>query len=238
MTNEGSNFSFMGSDGGLQTYFDPYANVTTDDVALAEKAEQIILDEKWSIECSYAKLAFLLDKFDQERLYLARSCATMKEWCAGEQIDISWRLAQDLIRIQREVIPILETELGPEHAVTAVGKVGVSKVRAMLPLLRDDDGEQKVVDLVDRLLDPAQPKLNWDGVRAEVKQLRGQEEPIDKKYAAVFKIFVRKSESHSRIRLVAMDGVRIEQLATFMLPNEWLARFEYLFGEFVEQETS
>lgn len=223
----------IGGDGALERYADPFKNVTQEDVQLAQAAEVQVLQAKADVELGFAKMAFLLDKIEEQKLYRALGYERFKDWVESPDIEISERVAQDLIRIRRQVVPMLG-----DGAEGKIGDIGISKVRAMLPLLRDQGGEERFQELTDRLLDPAQPKLTWNDVRAEVKRLRGQEKAIDARYPAIFKARVTKGDPFYRVRIACMDGVDTYDVTAhgpvLVKPEHW-PRFEALFGEFVEE---
>lgn len=218
-------------DGTLVAYPDPFKEVDQDAVVRAEASEQVIIGLKLSIESNFQYLARVLDDFDQKQYYLARGYESMRDWCQSPEIELSWRLVQDLLRIRREVIPVLEQAHG-EQAEETLLSAGVSKVRAALPLLSDGRPDD-FVELVE--LSPSMP---WNDVRAEVKRLRGTERPLDEPFAVLFKGEITTYEGHATIKVFAIDGVTYEKLGSLRIPLKWLPRFEERFGKLISFSTT
>lgn len=220
------------SDGTLVGYADPFKNIDNDTAELAEKAEAEITRTKGSIEVEFLKLAYLIDEFDQRELYLARGYETMRAWSESPEIEISWRVAQDLIRIRREVIPLLEQTYGDnESAHRTVVEAGISKVRAALPLLRDKDKTEDFIQVVE-----AAPMMPWNDVRNEVKERRGVARPLDQALPVLFRASVKLYDEHANIKVFAVDGTTTEQLGMLRIRREWLPRFEERFGSLINFE--
>lgn len=217
------------SDGSLVAYADPFKNVTADLAELAEQAEAQIVQTKDSIEVEFLRLAYLMDEFERRSLYLARGYETMKAWTESPEIEISWRVAQDLIRIRREVLPLLEDTYGDATtALSAVVAAGISKVRAALPLLRDPDKASDFIEVVE-----AAPSMPWNDVRNEVKERRGIARPLDEAFPVLFRGQIKLFDDYANIRVFAIDGTTSEQMGTLRIRREWLPRFEERFGSLI-----
>jgi hypothetical protein len=106
---------------------------------------------------------------------------------------------------------------------------GVSKVRAILPLVRDEEHQ----DVIPELLEEA-ASMPLRDVQAEVKRLQGKEDPIDKRYPAVFKARVRQGEEFTTIDVSVMDGVSVEPCGKLQVRNRYWPRFEQRFGDFID----
>jgi hypothetical protein len=216
-------------DGSLVGYDDPFKNVSQDDAELAAQAEQQIIDTKSSIEVEFLRLAYLMDEFESRHLYLARGYETMRAWAESPEIEFSWRVAQDLIRIRREVIPLLQQRYGgSDNAHQAVVDAGISKVRAVLPLLRDKDKVEDFMELIE-----AAPSMPWNDVRNEVKERRGMARPLDESFPVLFRGEIKLYDEHANIRIFAIDGTTTDQLGTLRIRREWLPRFEERFGSLI-----
>lgn len=217
------------SDGELIAYDDPFKNVTNDLAEVAEHAEQEIRQTKDTIEVEFLRLSYLLDEFDRRGLYLARGYETMKSWSESPEIELSWRVTQDLIRIGREVIPLLKESYGdPDRAHRAIIEAGVSKVRAALPLLRDKGKSDDFIEIIE-----AAPSMPWNDVRNEVKERRGMARPLDETFPVLFRAEIKMYDEHANIRVFAIDGTTTEQLGTLRIRHEWLPRFEERFGSLI-----
>lgn len=222
----------IGSDGSLEVYSDPFKNITPADAQVAEQAQLAIIGTKQDIERNFLKLAYLLDIFEANKLYKGCGFEDMRSWAQSPQIELGWRVVQDLLRVRREMVPILTDQVGSEEqAQEVLVAAGVSKARAVLPLLRDEDGEEKVIDLVERA-----PQLTWNDVRTEVKRLRGIEQPLDHRFPAVFKAKVKQGEEYSRVEVSVTDGGTTDRCGVLTIRNRYMPRFEDRFGQFIEFE--
>jgi len=215
--------------GELIAYDDPFKNVTNDLAEVAQKAEDEIRQTKDTIEVEFLRLSYMLDEFDRQGLYLARGYETMKAWAESPEIELSWRVTQDLIRIGREVLPLLKESYGdPDRAHRAIVEAGVSKVRAALPLLRDGDKNEDFIEIIE-----AAPSLPWNDVRNEVKERRGMARALDETFPVLFRAEIKLYDEHANIRVFAIDGTTTDQLGTLRIRREWLPRFEERFGSLI-----
>jgi len=211
--------------GELVLYPDPFRDVTETGAEIALAVESQIVATKSEIENNFLKLAYLLDIFDKEKLYLARGYERLKDWCESREIELGWRVVHDLLRIRREVIPVLEKRLGSEEeAVTALRQIGISKSRALLPIFRDD--ENAALELVQRARD-----IRWRDVVSEVKAARGLEEI---KKTVIFRATARQGETRTRVEVFASTPDLIEPLGVLMIRNEWMPFWEERFGKYIE----
>jgi hypothetical protein len=215
--------------GELIAYDDPFKNVTKDLAEVAQKAEDEIRQTKDTIEVEFLRLSYMLDEFDRQGLYLARGYETMKAWAESPEIELSWRVTQDLIRIGREVLPLLKESYGDsDRAHRAIVEAGVSKVRAALPLLRDGDKNEDFIEIIE-----AAPSLPWNDVRNEVKERRGMARALDETFPVLFRAEIKLYDEHANIRIFAIDGTTTDQLGTLRIRREWLPRFEERFGSLI-----
>jgi hypothetical protein len=215
--------------GELIAYDDPFKNVTKDLAEVAQKAEDEIRQTKDTIEVEFLRLSYMLDEFDRQGLYLARGYETMKAWAESPEIELSWRVTQDLIRIGREVLPLLKESYGDsDRAHRAIVEAGVSKVRAALPLLRDGDKNEDFIEIIE-----AAPSLPWNDVRNEVKERRGMARALDETFPVLFRAEIKLYDEHANIRVFAIDGTTTDQLGTLRIRREWLPRFEERFGSLI-----
>lgn len=220
------------SGGELVAYPDPFKRVDQEAVVAAEEAEYSIRITKAKIEGHFVSLGGQLDEFETKRLYLARGYETMKDWSESPEIELSWRVVQDLLRIQRQVLPLLTQQLGSEDAaIAALVSVGVSKVRAALPLLRDDQTADQFAEVMS-----IAPSLPFRALVNEVKFRRGIETPDDGRKPALFMARVSRGEAFHRVTITCTDGVEAYEVGKLTIkPRHW-ARFESRFGDFVKFE--
>lgn len=220
------------SSGELVAYADPFKHVDQQQVEEAEDAENSIRLTKVQIEGHFVSLASKLDEFETKRLYLARGYESMRLWAESPEIELSWRVVQDLLRIQRHVMPLLTEQLGSEEAaITALVSVGVSKVRAMLPLLRDDETAGQFAQVIDFA-----PSIPFRALVNEVKSRRGVEKTDPGRRPAVFMARVVKGERFHRVTITCTDTIDVYEVGKLTIkPKHW-ARWEARFGDFVQFE--
>jgi hypothetical protein len=214
--------------GELIAYPNPYGDITQDEAQAAEVAEQAIIETKRGIELNFLKLSNMLHYFDEQEYYKGRGYPTLRAWAMSPEIELGWRVVQDLLRIRREVLPLLSDEY-VDDAVALMLNAGVSKVRAILPLVRDEEHRDVIPELI---VDAASMPLR--DVQAEVKRLQGQEDPIDKRYPAVFKARVKQGEAYTTVDVSVMDGVTVEPCGKLSMRNRYWPRFEQRFGDFID----
>lgn len=216
--------------GGLVGYADHFKHVTQEDAANAVEWENKILTAKVEIEAGFLKLCYMLDIFDRERFYLARGYETMKAWAESPEIELSWRVVQDLIRIKREAIPALEATVGDDGTVERmILQAGISKVRAALPLLSDETTKDDFAEVIDLA-----PQMPWNDVRQEVKERRGLALAVGEQRPVLFKGAITVYDDHATITIYAIDGTTSESIGKLRVKKLWLPRFEERFGKLVE----
>jgi hypothetical protein len=202
-------------------YADPYATVSQDMVDRAMSTEGQIIEEKQKIAKSFIKMAYLLDDFEKNSLYLARNFPDFTTWISSPDIDMSYRSAHDLLRIKREVIPALAAQLpgGEVEAIKLLTEVGISKTRALLPLVRIG----KSADLLDELKEAT--TTTFRDLLAEVKEA-GHNPP---RTPPRFLANMTKGESFARIEVLAQEGETTEPLGHLLIRNElvqpWIKQF-------------
>lgn len=216
--------------GSLVGYPDPFRYVTEKDAANAVEWEHKILGAKIEIEAGFLKLCYLLDGFDSEKMYLARGYETMKAWAESPEIELSWRVVQDLLRIKREAIPVLEATVGDDGTVERmILHAGISKVRAALPLLSDASTKDDFAQVIDLA-----PSMPWNDVRQEVKERRGLAAVVGEQRPVLFKGSITLYDDHATITIYAIDGTTSESIGKLRVRKHWLPRFEERFGKLVE----
>jgi hypothetical protein len=179
---------------------------------------------------NFFRLAELLDTFEKSKGYLGCGFSSFKLWLSSEEVDISYRVAMDLLRIRRELVPALEAS--GVDAQAALMEVGVSKARAALPLLNEEGGEEQAVEL---LTDQA-PFLTWSDTRQAVRELQGKATPIDQPSPAIFKANVKRQGDSYRVEIYGSDGVAYERLGVLQINARWWPRWNERFGKFVQME--
>lgn len=226
-------FSYVGSSGAMETYADPFANVTPAMVEAANDAQNSIIECKNTIEAAFMTMAFHLDSFDENKFYLALGYETMREWTEDTSVEVGWRVALDLLRIVREGVPVLMAHVNdlPEddrfpEAVRLLAEAKSSKVRACLPLL-SDGLDLDFIDLIEKA-----PMMPLKEVNKEVRRLRNNGE--DEERPAVFVAVVKRGEKKSSYKIRVINGLQGEDIGTLVIPNEYTDRFHKRFGDFIE----
>lgn len=227
-----SNYSIIGSSGSLESYSNQFSEVTEETAQSALMVEDAIRSTKRKIESGFLEMAYKLDIFDQERMYLARGFDSIKEWSKSPEVELSPRVVGDLLRIVREVVPLIERSRGENSSTNILLKAGVSKVRAALPLLNDHKSSELL-----ELLDLA-PQMPLKDIQYGVKEARGQIIDIDEQRPVVFIAKVKQGEVFSRMEITSTTGSRTERCGVLTIRNEYLDRWALRFGnlfEIVEQ---
>lgn len=130
---------YKSADGSLEFYPDTY-QIPLADVDASEKMEQFIINEQRNIKMSFLKIGAALNVFEQKKLYLGRGLPSMRAWLDSPDIEISYRLAHDLMRIASELLP----KIGDR-----VENIPVSTLREVLPMLSDGSGDESILELLD-----------------------------------------------------------------------------------------
>jgi len=206
--------------GELLTYPDVYKNVTQEDVKDAIDIEKTIIHVKSLIERGYYAIAKALDEFERRRLYLARGFDTFSAWCESDDVDIGYRLAHDMLRIVREAVPALGDGVD-------LDAYGISKARALLPLLADENGKEKLQQAFE---DTAQ--LTVKDTNQYVKEIRGIAKPIDEDPPAIFSGTLQRGESYHKL-IIRRNGANPYSCGTLTIRVEDWPRWEERFGGFV-----
>lgn len=218
-----NNYSIIGSDGNIERYSDDFAQVTPELIQKAKQSQLEILNYKSTIEQSYLRLGQELAQFKQENMHLALGYNSFRAWADSPEISIGYRLCMNLIRIVSEVLPILV-----EHdAIDAVSTV--SNMSAILPILADENAEEKIVEAAYTVKD----LTNRDAIEY-VKEIRGQARDINEATPAIFHAKLRRGESFHTVQVFCGNGQDYYEVGTLRIrPADW-PRFEARFGRFIE----
>jgi len=212
--------------GELVAYADPFKNVTEGDVDAAEQLEQFILAQAGAISKGYLMIGRALSEFKSKKCYLARGFDSFQAWADSPNLmGIGYRTAQDLIRIYEDVLPILA-----EHdAMDVLPFVQSSKMRAILPMLGDEDAEEKIIDAVYKIKD-----LTTKDAFAVINEIRGKNDPFDDKMPTVFTAKVMYGESFHKVIITASNNDDVYTVGTIHIkPRDW-PRWEDRFGRFIQ----
>lgn len=226
----GSNYALVGSSGEMEIYHDPYVEMTTELAQEAEHAEHEIIKRRDRVEQSFLEMAFLLDDFEANEYYLARGYPSFKTWTEDPSVEIGYRVAADLLRITREVMPVLEQDRTADEAIATIANAKISKTRALLPLL----SEGKDAEFVE-MMDMA-PEMTLRDLNREVRMIRSGDDENGDALPAVFKAFVRRGDKRTRYKIIMVNGQITEDVGTLSIPNEYTSRWTERFGHFLEFE--
>ena len=149
---------YMGSDGNLEHYPQIYQS-DDEKIAMAEGLEKYILEQQQSIEKSFLKIGAALIKFEEDELYLARGVPNMRTWLQGPEFSFSYEHATKLMRIVRDLLPMLGDR----------PPLPVSKMAELLPMLPTSTPEE-VVSAYEEIED-----LTVKDAKARLRELRGLE---------------------------------------------------------------
>ena len=221
-------FHQIDSDGELRSYPDPYKNVTEESLQKADELEGILLDRVSKIEVHYLEIGKVLAQFKDEKLYLAKNFPTFAAWCDSPYLSrIGYRSAQRLIQIVNEALPLLERN----NAIDVVASIGVGTMGDLLPILRDEDGEQKFVEAAYAVKD-----LTNRDAKDRIKELRGIDVPLEKETPTVFKAKITRGQTYNKLRVFASNGPDYYECGILNVKLRDYPRFEARFGRFIEVE--
>lgn len=226
----GETFGIVGSTGELELYHDPYGGITPEVAQKAEHAELEIIKRRDKVEQSFLEMAFLLDDFEANEYYRARGYPSFKTWTEDPSVEIGYRVAADLLRITREVMPVLEQTRSTDEAIATIANAKISKTRALLPLLSEGKDEEFV-----ELLDMA-PEMTLRDLNREVRMIRSGDDENGDLRPAVFKAYVRRGDKRTRYKIIMLNGQITEDVGTLSIPNEYTSRWTERFGRFLEFE--
>lgn len=153
---------YLDSAGSIAIYPDAY-QLDAADVHDAQETYQNILREQASIKVSFLKIGAYLNAFEERRLYLGLGLPSMRAFLSSDQIEISYRLAHDLMRIAKELAP----RIGADN----IAKIPMSTLRELLPMLSDGSSDDDIMELVDDV----QP-LSTRDAKALIRERRGVDE--------------------------------------------------------------
>lgn len=223
MPQSDTTFSYIGSSGEMETYQDSYGAVTQDDIDSAERLERYILDTQTNIEQSFLKMGAALVVFEEERYYLARGMPSMRAWLNSPEFHISYRLAMDLMRIARELVPLFPDDTVPE--------LPVSTMRELLPLVSEGRTAEEIVGVAEDI-----QGMTVRDARNHIREVRGIDEP---EQPTIFRARVEMGEEYHRVWITRYgDDGDIYQLSREPLrikPRDW-QRWSTRFGGFINYE--
>jgi hypothetical protein len=217
----------MGSDGSIEKYDDSFRDVTQDGVDEAEASLQHIHRLVGSIEVAFLELGKALDQFETKKLYLGRGFTSFRQWADSDELSIGYNAAHSLIRVVREILPIFQKH----NLMDYVPKFPISKMRALLPLMADPNGEDMLVQAVKDGAD-----LTFLDTKALVQEMRGLDKGIDEPDPAIFKAKVTRGDEFHRLTVSCQDGVDYYFVGTLVIKPQHFARWEERFGRFIEIE--
>lgn len=216
------------SDGSMVAYNNPYDDITVEQVNQAQQIEEEILQKVGLIETSYIQIGALLAKFKEEKLYLAANFASFQLWCESPNLSrIGYRSAMRLIQIVNEALPIL----AKHDATNLVAELGMSTMADLLPVLNDDNGEEKFIEAANAVVG-----LTNKDAKQEIKAIRGIEKPIDAEMPLVFRAKVQRGDTFHRVEVRADWGAGEYKAGVLSIRKDHWARWEERFGRFITYE--
>lgn len=217
--------------GEVQTYENLYAAVTPEMVERAETLERQILHTNANIQVKYFELGKMLVEFKNEKLYLARGLPTFKDWADSDDLKgLGSRTAYNLVRIAEDLLPILDKHgFFAEDSTTPIP--GISTLYDMLPILNDEDAEDKIVRAVKDV-----QGLPTRGAKDAIKEIRGiKTEPEEQ--PALFKCVYQPIGDHIRFDMWCSTGddfYQVNERGPLMVRKADWPRLEQMFRGYVE----
>ena len=214
------------SSGELVAYDDSFKGVSANDVVGAEGLESAILRLVGEISTGYLKVGQMLHEFREKKYYLARGYESFRTWADSPNLKgIGYRTAHDLIRIYTDIVPILARN----DALDALPAIQSGKMRAILPILGDEDAENKIIDAVYAIKD-----LTTKDSYAAINEIRGKKDFYDRELDTIFKAKVFYGDSYNKVIVTAVNNDDVYQVGMLQIKTRDWQRWEERFGRFVE----
>ena len=210
---------YLDSDGSLVNYPQVY-QVTPEQLVKADEQLNIVLESKLHAEISFLRMGQALDIIEKDQLYKAHGVPSFRAWVMSPNVDLSYRVAADLLRIVREVLPIL-----PDNADIP----SISTLRELLPVLADANPRESFLNAMTEV-----SGLNIADTRERIKELRGISRPVDEAQPAVFTARVRMGEAFHRVEIACTTGVDYYQVGVLTVRREHWSRWALRFGAFIQ----
>lgn len=210
---------YLEADGSVVQYPDAY-QIPYGDVEASEKMEKFILNEQRNIKVSFLRIGAALNVFEQKKLYLGRGLPSMRAWLDSPDVEISYRLAHDLMRIAGELLP----KIGDR-----VEDIPVSTLREMLPMLSDGSSDEAIMEMLDDV-----QGLSTRDAKKVIRERRGAGTGTP---PVIFHAEVLRGEEYHKIRITRAgeDGDIYEVTKTDLMvkPKDFHV-FEKIFGNFMD----
>lgn len=220
-----STYAQMGAD-GLEVYPDTY-NGAEQDYDAAVELKEYILNLQRDIDQSFLRLGMSLCVMDDNKYYLALGLPSFKAFLDSDEITLSYRLGNDLMRIVRELVPILQ----PEGTET-LPSLSVSSMRELLPLIGTDKSPEEIVAIADEI-----ENMTVRDAREHIKESRGltSESP-----PVIFVARVQQGEAYHRVTITRTGGedadvYQVTPQPLMIKPADW-ARWQQRFSGFIRYE--
>lgn len=213
---------YMGSDGSLEHY--PQIYKTDDEsVETADLLEQYIIEQQETIKYSFLKIGAALIKIEDEQLYLAKGVPSFAAYLKGPQFEFSYEHGTRMMRIVRDLVPILGDE----------GLPPISTLKELLPLVAEGKQPEEIKALAEEVSD-----MTTQDAKQHIRESRGIERA---EMPTLFRARVQRGEVFHRVRVdrTGEDGDMYELTDEGPLkikPKDW-ARWADRFGEgFIQYE--
>lgn len=219
-----NNDQWVMEQGELVRYDNTFGPLTEADGAEALRCEQEILQMHGQVQKDYYALAQKLADFKTRRLFVARNFSSFSQWADSEELKgIGKRTAYNLVRIVEEALPILAKN-DAMHVLPSL-----STLYDMLPILRDENAEEKFVEAAYQVQD----KTARDAKQV-IKEIRGIEDK-DTESLMFFKVIAtdRGDEYTVKIQAASRDDFYwLTEKGT--VKKKDMPRLEQLFKGYVE----
>lgn len=213
--------TFMGSDGSIERYDDAY-QVDEETYELAVGIENYILEQQMNIKHSFLKIGAALIKFEEQELFKARGVPSFRAYLSSDMFEFSYEHATRLMRIVKELVPILGEE----------GLPSLSKLKEILPMLGEGWSEDEIRYAVSEI-----ENLNTRDAKARIREIRGIK---DNPTLPFFKAVVKEEGDFNVVaveRIGGDDGDYYNAGTLYIKKKDW-SRWADNFGEgFVEYVT-
>jgi hypothetical protein len=217
----------VGSDGKMEAYEDSFRLVSQEDVEKALELENNILVVAGQISTAYLQIAKALAEFKDKKYYKARGFETFNLWAESDNLkSIGKRTAHDLIRIYNEALPIF----AKHDAMDALPMINSSTMRALLPILSDENGEDKFIEAAYAVKD-----LTVRDSYATIDEIRGKPNRYEEDdLPTVFSAAVKRGPNYHTVEIVCLDPEQTYTVGKLTIHRSHWPAWEKRFGRFVE----
>lgn len=215
-------YGIIGSTGEIEVYQDAYANITEENINSIQGFTDYIHEQENTIGGSFLKIGAALLEVEKGQLYKAAGLPSMAVWMQSEKFHMSYEHGTRLMRIVRDLVPVLGVDNLPS----------VSTLKELLPMVSEGATPEQIREAAEEV-----SELTIKDAKARLREIRGLEE---KPRATLFKAIVdtRNGGNYITIKRYGEDGNNYdvtERGPIWIRSDDW-AVWADRFGGMIEYE--